>query len=78
MNEEIKFCRSKMKEHFKFFSNNSPELKKRKAGSHSPPKKNVSKIMNKKGSKRHEHSQFLTHGPQVDSGIQIPQQVFES
>jgi len=30
-----------MKEHFKFFSQYSPELKmkKKKAGSHSPPKK---------------------------------------
>lgn len=30
-----------MKEHFRFFDNHSPQLKKKKkAGSHSPPKKN--------------------------------------
>lgn len=38
LQKEIEFLKGKMKEHFKFFSNHSPELKKRKkGGSHSPP-----------------------------------------
>lgn len=35
----IEYLKSKMKEHFRFFDNHSPELKKRRKGnSHSPPK----------------------------------------
>lgn len=41
LSREIQYLKSKMKEHFRFFDNHSPQLKKkRKAGSHSPPKKN--------------------------------------
>lgn len=41
--KELEFLKFKMKEHFRFFDNHSPQLKKRKkAGSHSPPKKNSS------------------------------------
>lgn len=40
LQKDIDFLKSKMKEHFKFFANHSPELKKkRKIGSHSPPLK---------------------------------------
>jgi len=30
--------KSKIKQHFKFFANNSPQLRERVGGSHSPPK----------------------------------------
>ncbi len=38
--DKMEYLKSKMKEHFRFFDNHSPELKKVKKGnSHSPPKK---------------------------------------
>lgn len=38
--KELEYLKNVMKEHFKFFDNNSPQLKKkRKGGSHSPQKK---------------------------------------
>jgi len=44
LNKELEFLKNKMKEHFKFFSQYSPELKKkRKGGSHSPPNKSNSR-----------------------------------
>ena len=37
---ELEYLKNMMKEHFKFFDNHSPQLKKKqRTGSHSPPKK---------------------------------------
>ena len=41
---ELEYLKNMMKEHFRFFDNHSPQLKKKKrAGSHSPPQKSASR-----------------------------------
>jgi hypothetical protein len=48
VSRELEYLKNMMKEHFRFFDNNSPELKKKtRTGSHSPPKKQTVPAHNK-------------------------------